>query len=82
MARPVQVSREVHPANRGVDGRLLLGDAVARLNELLPEYEGQIKLIYMDPPFMTGDRFFMRVRLGAAGWRKNAGTVPIPTCGG
>jgi len=37
--------------------RLILGDKSAILPALLPEFTGQINLIYIDPPFMTGRDF-------------------------
>ena len=78
MTTAMAIGREIRQSS-GPKGMFLAGDAVERLESLLPEYEGKIKLIYMDPPFMTGDHFYMRVRLGAQGWRKNAGSVPIPS---
>ena len=76
--RRIQVETEVHPSG-GVKGLFCLGDAVERLEALLPEYEGKVKLVYMDPPFMTGDRFYMRVRVGAQEWRKGAGSLALET---
>ena len=37
--------------------RLILGDKSAILRVLLPEFAGQVNLIYIDPPFMTGRKF-------------------------
>jgi len=37
--------------------RLILGDKSSILPALLPEFAGQINLIYIDPPFMTGQDF-------------------------
>lgn len=37
--------------------RLILGDKREVLPALLPEFEGKINLIYIDPPFMTGRDF-------------------------
>jgi len=37
--------------------RLILGDKRDVLPALLPEFEGKINLIYIDPPFMTGRDF-------------------------
>ncbi len=41
----------------GWHNRLILGDKWAILPALLPEFTGQINLIYIDPPFMTGRDF-------------------------
>src|SRR5690348_7412455 len=37
--------------------RLILGDKSSILRSLLVEFTGQIDLIYIDPPFMTGRNF-------------------------
>ncbi len=73
----IQVSTERHPAHGGARGLFCLGDAADRMRALMGEYEGKIKLIYMDPPFMTGDRFYMRVRVGEAQWRQGKGGFAI-----
>lgn len=39
--------------------RLILGDKARVLPALLPEFEGQVDLIYLDPPFATGSAFRM-----------------------
>ncbi|MBN1667226.1 MAG: site-specific DNA-methyltransferase [Anaerolineales bacterium] len=44
------------PANR-----LILGDNLAVMAALLPEYEGRIDLIYTDPPFFTNKAYPARV---------------------
>ena len=71
--RQIDINAEWRPAKGGPRGLFLLGDAAERMEGLLGEYEGRIKLIYMDPPFMTGDRFFMRVRVGEEQWRRGKG---------
>jgi site-specific DNA-methyltransferase (adenine-specific) len=43
--------------------RLILGDKSAILLALLPEFAGQVNLIYIDPPFMTGRNFKNGVQL-------------------
>ncbi len=45
-------------------GRLALGDNLAVMWALLPEYEGQVDLIYADPPFFTQKRFPARIGRG------------------
>ena len=77
--KPVGVHEEWHPAKGAPQGRFYLGDAVQTLEALLPEWEGRIKLVYMDPPFMTGDRFYMRVRVGAEEWRRGKGSLALET---
>ena len=50
---------DVSPVNR-----LILGDNLAVMWALLPEYEGKIQLIYTDPPFFTNRRYPARVGRG------------------
>jgi len=45
-------------------GRLILGDNLAVMSALSPEFEGGIKLIYADPPFFTNRRYPVRVGRG------------------
>ena len=46
------------------DGRLILGENLAVMAALLPEYEGRINLIYADPPFFTNRKFSARIGRG------------------
>ena len=41
----IRVTTEWHPVNGGVKGMFLLGDAIERMESLLGEWEGKIKLI-------------------------------------
>lgn len=75
--RRISIDVEKHTGT-GPEGRFCLGDSQACLEGLLDEYEGRIKLIYMDPPYMTGSRFTMRVRVGEAGWKGLRG-MPVET---
>lgn len=76
--RRVGVSRELH-AGGDPNGRFILSDAITGLDALMESYEGQIKLIYLDPPFMTGEKFVMRVRVGEAEWKNAKGSLPLET---
>ncbi len=46
------------------ENHLILGDNLAVMSALLPEYEGRIQLIYADPPFFTNRRYPARVGRG------------------
>ncbi len=46
------------------ENRLILGDNLAVMAALLPEYEGRIDLIYADPPFYTNRRYAARIGRG------------------
>ena len=59
----------IYPAGRGYpetqpENSLILGDNLAVMAALLPEYEGRFDLIYTDPPFFTNRRFPARVGRG------------------
>ena len=66
--RRINIQREVHQGS-GAKGLFLLADVIAGLDRLIETHEGKIKLVYLDPPFMTGDRFVMRVRVGENEWK-------------
>jgi DNA modification methylase len=44
--------------------QLIWGDNKLVMSSLLNEFAGQIKLIYIDPPFATGDDFSVSVQIG------------------
>lgn len=74
---PVTVTKEVY-AEKPLSGRFYLGDTLSLLDELLQEYRGRVKLIYIDPPFLTGKQFTMRVRVGEKEWRRSLGSLVLP----
>jgi DNA modification methylase len=56
----------IHPNGAGWPGvspenQLYLGDNLAIMAALLPEYEGRVNLIYADPPFFTNRHFVARI---------------------
>jgi DNA modification methylase len=56
----------IYPQGNGYPGtdpenQLILGDNLAVMSAILPEYEGQVDLIYADPPFYTNKRYPVRV---------------------
>ena len=70
------IIRERHEG-REVQGHFLLSDVQAGLQQLLETHAGQIKLIYLDPPFQTGDKFVMRVRVGESEWKSGRGSLEM-----
>jgi len=46
------------------ESQLILGDNLAVMSALLPDYEGKINLIYADPPFFTNRRYPVRIGRG------------------
>jgi len=75
--KQIRIDQELHSCPNGVEGLFYMGDTPATLEALLPEFEGKIKSIYMDPPFMTGDRFYMRVRVGASDWKNGKSSLSL-----
>lgn len=47
-----------------IDDQLIIGDNLAVMSALLPDFEEQIDLIYADPPFFTNRRYPARVGRG------------------
>jgi DNA modification methylase len=46
------------------EDKLIMGENLAVMSALLPEYEGKINLIYADPPFFTNRRYSTRIGQG------------------
>ena len=66
----VYCTEEFHRSGGG--GTFLLSKAEDALDGLIERYEGQVRLIYLDPPFRTGESFKMRIGKG-----KQAQTVVL-----
>ena len=58
----IHCTEEIH--QNGGPGRFLLARAEEALDPLLAAYEGQVQLIYLDPPFGTGDTFHLQLGRG------------------
>ena len=44
-----------HEEDNGSQNKVIHGDNLLVLKSLLPEYEGKVKCIYIDPPYNTGN---------------------------
>lgn len=44
-----------HTENNGSENMIIHGDNLEALKALLPQYEGKVKCIYIDPPYNTGN---------------------------
>ena len=58
----LEMDSQIYPGGIGYpsavpENRLILGDNLAVMSALLPEFEGRIDLIYADPPFFTNRRY-------------------------
>ena len=52
---PFHVLERKYSFGEGKDGMVIHGDNLLALKSLLPEYEGRVKCIYIDPPYNTGN---------------------------
>lgn len=75
--KPVPCAWETH-AGTGAGGTLLLGSFSANAGALRQDYAGQVRCLYMDPPFFTGQRFSLRMRVGETGWRSEGSFLELP----
>ncbi len=62
LLEPVQALSLPSPSGRGAGGEgdyggnlIVQGDNLLALKALLPRYAGQVKCIYIDPPYNTGN---------------------------
>lgn len=76
-ATQTAVGRERYEG-KGSAGCFYLGNAPRVLEEMARSEGGAIKLVYMDPPFLTGEQFVMRARMGAAQWKAGKGSLVLP----
>jgi site-specific DNA-methyltransferase (adenine-specific)/adenine-specific DNA-methyltransferase len=58
----VYCTEDLHPS--GGDGTFYLAKAEDALSSLLSRYENSVRLIYLDPPFRTGESFKMKIGKG------------------
>ncbi len=58
----VHCAGEIHTA--GGPGSFLLGRVESLTSELMSVYGGKVQLIYLDPPFCTGESFSMKIGSG------------------
>ncbi len=66
----VYCTEELHRSGGG--GIFYLAKAEDLLSDLIDRYEGKVRLVYLDPPFRTGESFKMRIGKG-----KQAQTVVL-----
>ena len=55
--------------------RLIWGDKKYVLPSLLPEFAGKVDLIYIDPPFATGQDFSFQAQVGDESFTKEASAI-------
>ncbi len=70
----VRVERELTPGE-APRGAFYARDIASVAPALLEKYAGTAQLIYMDPPFLTGNSFTMRTRVGEKEWKSGIGSL-------
>jgi DNA modification methylase len=70
----VHVERELTPGE-APRGEFYARDIESAAPELLEKYAGKAQLIYLDPPFATGNQFVMRTRVGEKEWKSGVGSL-------
>lgn len=60
-------SEEYHQS--GGNGLFLCGKAEEALDSLVKQYKNSVRLIYLDPPFCTGDSFSMKIGRGKQAYK-------------
>ena len=60
----------------GTMNRLIHGDNLLVMESLLPGHEGAIDLVYMDPPFATGNDFTVTTEVGEPAGRRSRRRLP------
>ena len=70
----VRVERELTPGE-APRGEFYARGIASVAPDLLEKYAGKAQLIYLDPPFSTGDTFDMRTRVGEKEWK--SGQIPV-----
>ena len=68
----VECREEVHGS--GNAGEILTADARGDFSR----WAGQAQCVYLDPPFMTGEDFYCRMRVGEKGWATGRDTLALP----
>ena len=68
----VACRQEIH--GDGSQGDLLQQDARGDFSR----WAGQAACVYLDPPFMTGEDFFLRMRVGEKGWETGKDSLLLP----
>lgn len=70
-------TKEVHLGS-GAGGYLLRRSLPGCAKELLERFGGQVQMIYIDPPFNTGQRFDMKMRVGEEDWKRSRSRLTLP----
>lgn len=73
----IRCAAERHLGKESV-GALIQGSLPECAPMLRARYAGSVQTVYLDPPFNTGKRFDMKVRVGEKGYRTGSPSVALP----
>ena len=71
----VEVSREIF----GNGENLLIRGDIRALPKEISRLAGQAQCVYLDPPFMTGEKFTRTRPWGSKGWRRGTPQIRLPS---
>ena len=71
---PIEVKREIF----GSGENLLVQGDIRSLPKEISRLAGQIQCVYLDPPFMTGEKFARTRPWGAKGWQRGSPQIRLP----
>jgi adenine-specific DNA-methyltransferase len=54
--RVLEKSYSFGEVESAIDNKIIHGDDLEALKTLLPEYEGRVDCVYIDPPYNTGNK--------------------------
>ena len=74
MFEQISIEKEVF----GAGGNLLRCGNVMAMPEEIRALNGRAQCVYLDPPFMTGEKFMRRRPYGEAGWRTGNPAIRFP----
>lgn len=63
-----KIINEFDDLDKSIDGYLIKSDNYQVLNTLLPKFRDKVDLIYIDPPFNTGDDFLYKDKYQDSTW--------------
>lgn len=74
----IRMSSERHLLMKESAGTLIRGSLPEAGEALLSRFAGSVQTVYLDPPFNTGKRFDMKVRVGEKGYKTGSPSLSLP----
>ncbi len=73
-----EIRKVLHTRYGGDENRLIQADLLEPSLPALESIRGSARVVYSDPPFLTGKTFMRRRPLGEKGWKNYRDTLSIP----